>query len=345
MNNIHETTRHNCLISDARFGRNDTLCVYLLKMREYFRWEKQIPFDHAIDREELGNWVQEREQLWDELEDQAFSPIYLNQETFSEMEACTISEKLSHEKLLYGAGIGRQGQPHFFLAELEESYVDNGLHYFITGKELVRGLTVLPAMLQENRIYIRKSAIRQLLWERIDEWRFNGHQRDTAIGRSIQALGLDQHAATDTLLDQMAQKEVKAIILHEQGEAEINQAYPQWPEMIQRWIGTPAERYLRALKDLQADLETTWPYLLQELPDAYGIHAWFANFKGVRTLIAGDLKNLYEQDQALATFRNLRTGLSRLQSELSKLYPSLFELEFESPQAIIKLLTGKGAAL
>ena len=38
---LSDTVQLNCHISDARHAGNYTLCIYLLKMREFYRWEKK----------------------------------------------------------------------------------------------------------------------------------------------------------------------------------------------------------------------------------------------------------------------------------------------------------------
>lgn len=46
MRNFHElveTVQKNCHIADANHARNLTMCTYLLEMREFFRWENELP--------------------------------------------------------------------------------------------------------------------------------------------------------------------------------------------------------------------------------------------------------------------------------------------------------------
>ena len=48
---IEEVVRRvqrNCDISDANHGGNFTMCTYLMKMREYFRWEKGLAFTDRL---------------------------------------------------------------------------------------------------------------------------------------------------------------------------------------------------------------------------------------------------------------------------------------------------------
>ena len=40
----------NCHIADARHAADMTLCIYLLQMREFHRWERGLPFGAALAR-------------------------------------------------------------------------------------------------------------------------------------------------------------------------------------------------------------------------------------------------------------------------------------------------------
>ena len=70
--------RTNCHISDATHATDYTLCVYLLKMREYFRWENDIPFNAALPHRQLTSWLAEREEHWDSLQGQSYMDIPVN---------------------------------------------------------------------------------------------------------------------------------------------------------------------------------------------------------------------------------------------------------------------------
>ena len=54
------------------------MCVYLLKMREYFRWERNYPYGSTLPQKELGDWLTAREEMWGSLEDQSFTPIEID---------------------------------------------------------------------------------------------------------------------------------------------------------------------------------------------------------------------------------------------------------------------------
>ncbi|MCB1757863.1 MAG: hypothetical protein KDJ38_20260, partial [Gammaproteobacteria bacterium] len=48
---------HNCAVADAFSATDFTLCVYLMKMREYFRWQQAIPYSDNLESEALGKWI------------------------------------------------------------------------------------------------------------------------------------------------------------------------------------------------------------------------------------------------------------------------------------------------
>ena len=69
-----DSVRFNCNLADARHAGNYTMCIYLLKMREFFRWEAGYELTDSLPREEIGRWLGEREALWESLDDEEFRP-------------------------------------------------------------------------------------------------------------------------------------------------------------------------------------------------------------------------------------------------------------------------------
>ena len=77
---LARAVQYNCNISDARHGTDFSLCVYLMKMREYYRWEMRLPYGAALEKDQVGDWLQAREQLWEELEHAELEPIAVDGE-------------------------------------------------------------------------------------------------------------------------------------------------------------------------------------------------------------------------------------------------------------------------
>lgn len=306
---LHGKTRQavqqNCMISDAGFAQNYTLCVYLLKMRELYRWEQGLGFDDVIDREALGSWVMQKESVWDELEDSEYAPVPAGQNLFEPLQVEQINTGLKDHGLLYGAGLGRHGMHHFFLAELQEIRQQGDVSIYIAGRELARDLTAPPAMLQGERIYIRRESLRRVLWERLEEWRFNGAQAERPMGRCLAGFG---NAETSEILDKLSEQEMENMILHELAERESAGLLTGWDELLTAYLGTPAEIGLRAVKDLLSDCGMTLPTLL-DTDQASAVHFFFANFQATRQQLAPGLKLAYEEAARVGRFHRLELCL------------------------------------
>ena len=65
----------NCHIADERHAGDMTLCIYLLQMREFYRWERGLAFGAPLPRDAVGAWIAEREGLWATLAGQDFVPL------------------------------------------------------------------------------------------------------------------------------------------------------------------------------------------------------------------------------------------------------------------------------
>jgi len=144
----------NCHISDARHAGNYTLCVYLLKMREFYRWQHQFSFSEKLSADDVGNWLSEHEALWDSLQNEDYHQLQIASTEHDPFDSQTINQKLFTQNLVYSGGYGIKGKPHFFLADLEKKQNINNYTIYICGKEYARDLTSPPAMSQHKTIYI-----------------------------------------------------------------------------------------------------------------------------------------------------------------------------------------------
>jgi hypothetical protein len=151
-----EAIRTNCHISDARHASDYTLCVYLLKMREYYRWEKDLPFSATLPHDRLTHWLSEREAFWKTLERRPFRNIPVLTQSHDPFDARIINDVLNGSGYVYSGGIGHNMKPHFFLGVLEERRVDNGYTLYVSGKEFARDLAAPPAMSLGRTIFVRR---------------------------------------------------------------------------------------------------------------------------------------------------------------------------------------------
>jgi hypothetical protein len=272
------TVQKNCHISDARHAGDFTLCIFLLKMREFFRWEHDIPFARDLPREEVGAWMQEREGLWSDLEESPFESLALEGRQLDPFDADSINRELIPRGYVYSGGYGRFSKPHFFLGSLLKMEKRAGYTIYISACEYARDLEAPPAMLQGKTIFVRQESVRRFLWEKIEEWRWN--RKNEAMERALDCYAFDLDA--NSALERMTENETEAMILHELGEGLAGEKLgDEWQRMIAGIARSKAEIILRAVRDLLADCLSTLPALLAANNSA-SLHFYFANFTGMR---------------------------------------------------------------
>ena len=271
-----EAVQRNCHIADARHAREMTLCTYLLEMREFFRWEHSIPHDQAPPRAEVSRWIAQREGLWEELAEEAYGDLSLAGEHFDPFASEEINRLLLPAGLVYGAGIGRFGKPHFFLARLGREERHDGLAVLVCECEYARDITALPAALQGGTVVVRREALRQWLAEKLEAW--SNNQGQGGMARALSAWG---GHGPDTL-EHMTDDVEATLILHERGEHLAGGILgPGWEAMLAAFTKRRPEILARAVRDNWADCLTTLPALLEEGREG-PLHFWFANFDAMR---------------------------------------------------------------
>ena len=268
----------NCDIADARHARDVSLCTYLLGMREFYRWEHQLPFGVTPPREAVGRWIAEREARWEGISERDFIPLPVAGCEFDPFAADAVNEALAGSGLVYGAGIGRFRKPHFFLGELDRDERRGETRLLVCGCEYARDVAAIPAASQGGTVIVRREALRQWLWEKADGW--NVKQQDGALKSALLAYGfdLDPRAA----IERMTEGEIETLILHEEGELAAGRMLGgEWADMLSGLQGKRAEIFARAVKDNLADCLVTLPGLL-ERGGGDSLHFWFATFDGLR---------------------------------------------------------------
>jgi len=283
--------QRNCHISDALHARNYSLCIYLLKMREYFRWEKGYGYAERLPERELGAWLTERERYWEELEEQEYQPINLHAYDYQPFEPAALNDTLLAEGLVYSGGYGGLSKPHFFLARLQSVKQLNGSRILITDEEYARDLTAPAALSLDGEIYIRRDALRRMLWEKIEEW--NWKQQDNAMARALAFYPLE--GRLDAALDDMTSVETDVLVQHELGELAAGTLLGDgWEQMLNASWHTRAELIARAVRDHLADCLVTLPMLLEEqrIPS---LHLYLANLDGMRQALFPSLQSAYQQ--------------------------------------------------
>jgi hypothetical protein len=275
---LRETVQHNCHIADARHAADYTLCVYLLKMRELYRWEKGYPFGQPMPSEDVGEWLTSREALWERLESEPYRPLDIAGHEIPPFESEAVNAHLLDHGLVYSGGLGRRAAAHFFLGELEREERHGDFRILVVGREHARDLTAPPAMAQGRTIYLRRESLKRMIWEKLQEWRW--HEYDNAMKQALSFYPFD--ADLDRALEAMAQAEMPNVIRHEIGEIEAGRLLgPEWEEMLLALAPSRAELIARAARDHLADALVTLPALLEE-DNAPSLHFYMANLTAMR---------------------------------------------------------------
>jgi hypothetical protein len=159
-------------------------------------------------------------------------------------------------------------------------------------------------MLQGRTIYIRLESVRRVLWEKVEEWRWN--RKNAAMARAMAAFDFD--ADTESALERMTLAEAEAMTLHELGEGMAGDILGEdWQKMTNTFARSKAELVARAVRDLAADCLTTLPGLLDRNATS-SLHFFFANFSGMRRHLYPEAVRAYEssvRDENLSAVRDL----------------------------------------
>lgn len=288
-NLLVEAVQTNCHIADAAHAGDMTLCIYLLQMREFFRWERGIAPLQAVAREEVGAWLTEREALWSRLEDTDFRPLPVEGQTYDPFDVEAVNTALAPHGLVYGAGLTGPGRASFFLGELASVQQRDGVLVRISGCEHARGLASPPAALSGNTIFLRQESLQRWLWEKFEAWTFR--RPPGAFKAALDAYGFEDDGPP--AVERLAQAQSETLILHELGEARAAALLgPAWPEMRAALNCRRTDLHVRAVRDLLADCWVTLPTLLERQADA-SLHFWFSSFEGLRASLFPRLNQAY----------------------------------------------------
>jgi hypothetical protein len=247
----------NCDIADASSAGVFSLCGFLLRLRDFYKWEHGLLPWQEPEPATLLAWVEAREEAWAAIAEEALQPIRIGGETFDVFDLDAINRLLRPAGLVYGAGYVAGMKSSFFLAELVTSQQLHGLRVDTVDRELARDLFVTPAMRRGDQIFVRRSAMLFFLWDQVLELRpsakvalsfaFRQYHLDVeSLRRSPSELGPQLHRVVAT--------ELEAWVYHEIGEVRED-AFDGllWQEIVATYAGSQVEIFARVVKDLLAD--------------------------------------------------------------------------------------------
>jgi hypothetical protein len=286
---LAKVVQTNCHIADARHAADMTLCIYLLQMREFYRWEEGIAPMHSLSHEAVGAWLSAREALWDQLEDSPWQALVVEGQTFDPFDVYALNHVLQPQGLVYGAGLTGPGRATFFLGELTSVQQRDGVTLWVCGREYARSLSSPPAALSENTIILRQESLQRWIWEKYETWTLR--RSEGAFKSALDAYGYANDG--EQALTRMAQAQAETLILHELGEVRVaSKLGPDWGDMRSALGERRTELYARAARDLLADCLVTLPTLLERQDDA-SVHFMFSNFEGLGAHLFPRLTNAY----------------------------------------------------
>lgn len=289
LSRLAEAVQTNCHIADARGAADLTLCIYLLQMREFYRWEHGIAALQPLQREAIAQWLSDREALWETLEQRDYAPLPLEGGSVDPFEVDAVNARLQPHGLVYGAGYVAAGRASFVLAQLEHAGRRGALELRVAGTEHARGLSAPPAALQGSTVLLRRHSLQRWLWEKFEAWRLKRPAGPFQAALDAHGFAHDGEQAVQRL----AEAELEPLVLHEIGEFDAGRELgPDWQSLRAALPSRRTDLYVRAARDHWADCRVTLPSLLRQQNDA-SLHFWFANLEGVRALMFPRLWSAY----------------------------------------------------
>ncbi len=250
---IVKQVAHNCAITDARHATIFSVCGLALRLRGLYKWEKGL--DPWVEEEpgRLMTWIEETEIAWEKLENLDFIGIRSDDRVFDPFNAAGINGTLEPSGMIYGAGYAQGLAPTFFMACLKEARNLHGCSIFILGKELARDLMSIPALSQDNRIYIRTEVVKSFLWDQIF---FINRSGKSALNLALQSFKAqeDDKLSIRRCLPEIVENETESFLFHELGEVlDPTLDRMAWRELLAQFPNTVIELLARTLKDIVAD--------------------------------------------------------------------------------------------
>lgn len=247
--------RENCAVANAMNWGTYSVCGLLLRLRELYRWEKNLEPWESIDHAALLKWIDGQEKRWEELRKKSFRSIEIDGREYPPFNVGEINQVLQGYRYAYGAGYAGALKPSFFFAELEKTYEEQGFKVCILGRELARDLVSHPAMLQGRRILARKQALSYFLWEKLFEAR--ALPEDSLLRSAFEDYGYDFSSKPEDqkeVMEAVIREELNTCLHHEIGEA-LDKVFPEreWRELVASFPRSRIELLVRGIKDVLAD--------------------------------------------------------------------------------------------
>jgi hypothetical protein len=247
----------NCQLASAGQAGQFSLCGTLLRLRQLYKWEHQLPPWREPEPAQVLAWIEIKERTWEALEGAAWQQLVWNGQTFEPLAVAELNQRLIPQGCAYGAGLSRGQAPTCFLGELQEIRRHDDLTILVLGRELARDLGAAPALRQGPLIYARQETLSYYLWDRLSD---PTQQKNAFLRIALAAYGLDLAGLLRTPEDHrdaygaFLAGELEAVIHHEVGEAMETSLGPAFATLLDLFPQSRVELWLRALKDALAEV-------------------------------------------------------------------------------------------
>ena len=295
LKNLTGQVLHNCDISDAFHAGLYSICGLALRLRDLYKWEKQLPPWEERDSSEILDWIEAKETRWEAYAENDYSKLSLFGQQYDAFDTAGINAVLEPHNLYYGAGYAHSLKPTFFLAEVVQKTRFNGYYIYTLGRELARDLLTIPAMSQDDRVFLRQQSANMFLWDKLFYI--------TKSGRPAMNFALENLGITDREPNKLRQhlpdifRAVKdSYIYHELGEIQDTTFDRQiWREMVAAFPFSPVEFIARALKDILADTNAygTLQYIIAQHQTA-GLAFYVAFIDGLVREFFPEIRSAFE---------------------------------------------------
>jgi hypothetical protein len=295
--NFIRQVKFNCNISDAKFWGYYSICGLLMRYRDLYRSEQSLlPWD-SIANEEISNWIQARETLWNTLEGKDLQPILINGRSFDPFDIDDINAALQDAHLIYGAGYGTFNKPTFFVAQLDRTEEIFDYRVYTAGREICRDLAAAPAMLQGRCIYLRPDVISAFLWDRFEELHSNRQGCFAGEVFSMYKIRREDSRSAELFkrIRNMTSDASSIVLLHEAGEAYEDAYSEEWHEILGCGCDKATELYLRAIKDIIADTSEIGPLInIIKDKDIRSLYLFIMLMDGIRRGIFPEIRDNFQ---------------------------------------------------
>ena len=254
---VADQVQANCDISDAIHAGVFSICGLALRMRDLYKWEKQLPPWKEKAEEDILDWIGRREDTWDDVRETPYRPVTVSGTPYDTFDTTGINRALASSGLFYGAGYAYSLKPTFFLAKIDREQRIAGQRVLHLGAELARDLLTLPAMSKDGVIVLRADAARMYLWDQIQYLKKSGKPY-LRYALELSGVTENRQAALRRTLPGLFAAQTETYIHHEVGEM-TDRVFDRevWQAIIADYPHTPVELVVRAVKDLLADTTET----------------------------------------------------------------------------------------